>query len=43
MSKYLENEDVKKLFEVIIKYVAPVCIFLILVSSILEALGYLKI
>ena len=33
----------KKLFEVIIKYVAPVCIFLILVSSILEALGYLKI
>ncbi|MBP3448136.1 MAG: sodium-dependent transporter [Clostridia bacterium] len=33
----------KKLFEVVIKYVAPVCILLILISSILEALGYFKI
>lgn len=33
----------KKMFEIIIKYVAPVCIFLILVTSVLEALGYLKI
>ncbi len=33
----------KKLFEIIIKYVAPVCILLILISSVLEALGYLKI
>ncbi len=33
----------KKLFEVVIKYVAPVCILLILISSVLEALGYLKI
>ncbi len=33
----------KKLFEVMIKYVAPVFIVLILVSSILEALGIMKI
>ena len=33
----------KKLFEVVIKYVAPVCILLILISSVLEALGYFKI
>ena len=33
----------KKLFEVVIKYIAPVCILLILISSVLEALGYLKI
>ncbi|MBR5442019.1 MAG: sodium-dependent transporter [Clostridia bacterium] len=33
----------KKLFTVIIKYVAPICIVLILVSSILDALGIAKI
>lgn len=33
----------KKLFEIIIKYVAPVCIILILVTSVLEAFGVLKI
>jgi NSS family neurotransmitter:Na+ symporter len=33
----------KILFEVVIKYIAPVCILLILISSVLEALGYLKI
>ena len=33
----------KKLFVVIIKYVAPVCIVLILVSSILDALGIMVI
>lgn len=33
----------EKLFNVIIKYVAPVCIVLILVSSILEGVGVLKI
>ncbi len=33
----------KKLFTVIIKYIAPVCIILILVSSILDALGIVKI
>ena len=33
----------KKLFTVMIKYVAPVFIVLILVFSVLEALGYLKI
>lgn len=33
----------KKLFTVVIKYIAPVCIVLILISSVLEALGYFKI
>ncbi|MBQ8004329.1 MAG: sodium-dependent transporter, partial [Oscillospiraceae bacterium] len=33
----------KKLFEVIIKYVAPICIVLILVSSVLDAFGIFKI
>ena len=33
----------KKLFTVIIKYVAPVCIVLILISSILDVLGIVKI
>ena len=33
----------KKLFTVIIKYVAPVCIVLILISSVLDVLGILKI
>ena len=33
----------KKLFSVIIKYVAPVCILLILVSSVLDAFGIVKI
>ena len=33
----------EKLFVVMIKYVAPVCIVLILVSSILDALGIVKI
>lgn len=33
----------KKLFSVIIKYVAPVCILIILVSSILEVCGVFKI
>jgi len=33
----------KKLFEVIIKYIAPVCILIILISSILEACGVFKI
>ena len=33
----------KKLFVVIIKYIAPVCIILILVSSILDAMGIAKI
>ncbi len=33
----------KKLFYVIIKYVAPVCILLILVSSVLDAFGIVKI
>lgn len=33
----------EKLFVVIIKYVAPVCIVLILVSSILDGLGIMKI
>ncbi len=32
----------KKLFEIVIKYFAPVCIVLILVSSVLDALGILK-
>lgn len=33
----------KKLFTIIIKYVAPVCIVLILISSILDTLGIVKI
>ncbi len=33
----------KNLFVVIIKYVAPICIVLILISSILDALGIMKI
>ena len=33
----------EKLFVVIIKYVAPVCIVLILVSSMLDVLGIMKI
>ncbi len=33
----------KKIFEVVIKYVAPVCILAILVSSILDVFGIIKI
>ncbi len=33
----------KTLFTIVIKYVAPVCIVLILISSILDALGIMKI
>ena len=33
----------KKLYSVIIKYVAPVCILLILISSVLDAFGIVKI
>ena len=33
----------KKMYSIIIKYIAPVCILLILVSSILDALGIVKI
>ena len=33
----------KKLFTIIIKYVAPICIVLILISSILDALGIMVI
>ena len=33
----------KRLFSVIIKYVAPICIVLILVSSVLDGLGFVKI
>ena len=33
----------KKMFSVIIKYIAPVCILLILVSSVLDAFGIVKI
>ncbi len=33
----------KQLFTIMIKYVAPVCIILILVSSVLDALGIMKI
>ena len=33
----------KTLFTVIIKYIAPVCIVLILISSVLDALGIMKI
>lgn len=33
----------KKLFEVMIKYIAPICIIAILVSSVLDAMGVFKI
>ena len=33
----------KTLFTVVIKYIAPVCIILILISSVLDALGIMKI
>ncbi len=33
----------KKMFAVIIKYIAPICIVLILISSVLDALGIVKI
>ncbi len=33
----------KMLFTVVIKYIAPICIILILVSSVLDALGIMKI
>jgi len=33
----------KTLFVTVIKYIAPICIVLILISSVLEALGYIKI
>lgn len=33
----------KTLFTIVIKYVAPVCIILILISSVLDALGVMKI
>ena len=33
----------KKLFSVMVKYVAPICIVLILVSSILDAFGLMTI
>jgi NSS family neurotransmitter:Na+ symporter len=33
----------KKLFLVVIKYFAPICIVLILISSVLDALGIVKI
>ena len=33
----------KKMFSVVIKYVAPVCLVIILVSSVLSAFGILKI
>lgn len=33
----------RKLFEVIIKYIAPICIILILVSSVLDVFGIFKI
>lgn len=33
----------RKMFEVIIKYIAPVCIILILISSILDGLGIVKL
>ena len=33
----------KKLFTFIIKYVAPICIVLILGFSVLEGLGYIKV
>ena len=33
----------KRLFTVVIKYIAPICIVLILISSVLDATGILKI
>ena len=33
----------KKLFNIVIKYIAPICIVLILISSILDAFGIMKI
>lgn len=33
----------KKLFTIVIKYIAPICIVLILISSVLDALGIVKI
>jgi len=33
----------EKLFTVVIKYVAPICIVLILISSVLDVLGIVKI
>ncbi len=33
----------KKMFEVFIKYIAPICILLILISSVLDGLGIMKI
>ncbi|MBR2388547.1 MAG: sodium-dependent transporter [Clostridia bacterium] len=33
----------KKMYSIIIKYIAPVCILLILISSVLDALGIVKI
>ncbi len=33
----------KRLFSIIIKYIAPICIVLILISSVLDALGIVKI
>ena len=33
----------KTLFSAVIKYLAPVCIILILISSVLDALGIFKI
>lgn len=33
----------RKMFEIIIKYIAPICIILILISSILDVLGIVKI
>ena len=38
-----EKFKAKKLFAVIIKYVAPICIVLILISSVLDGLGIFKI
>lgn len=33
----------KSLFSIVIKYIAPICIILILATSIMEAMGFLKI
>lgn len=38
-----DNFKRKKVFEIVIKYIAPICIVLILVSSILGILGVIKI
>jgi NSS family neurotransmitter:Na+ symporter len=38
-----EKFKAKTLFTVIIKYVAPICIVLILISSVLDGLGIFKI